>query len=89
MIDQIKSQPEAKLSFQQGSYDFFMGVHTGVTNHERAVANILRVGVHRLIDAVYPVVQDEALRTVLTQLGDSKGTTSGGGGCEGHSDKVI
>lgn len=27
MIDEIKNLPESKLSFQQGSYDFFMGWH--------------------------------------------------------------
>ena len=74
MIDEIKALPEAKLSFQQGSYDFFMGWHTGITNHERAVANILKTGVNKLIDTVYAVVQDEASRTVLNQIGPCEGT---------------
>ncbi|KAF7513037.1 hypothetical protein GJ744_011303 [Endocarpon pusillum] len=72
MIDEIKNAPESKLSFQQASYDIFVGQHTGVTNHERAVANILRVGVLRLIDAVYPAIQDEALRAILSELGNDK-----------------
>lgn len=42
MIDEIKNAPEYKLIFQQGSYNFFMGWHTGITNHEKAVANILK-----------------------------------------------
>ncbi|KAF4628188.1 hypothetical protein G7Y89_g9964 [Cudoniella acicularis] len=70
MIDEIRNIPESKLSFQQGSYDFFMGWHTGVTNHERTVANILKTGVNRIIDVVYGVVQDESYRTVLENIGD-------------------
>lgn len=73
MIDQIKNLPESKLSFQQGSYDFFMGWHTGITNHERAVANILKGGVDKIIDAVYAVVQDESSRTVLQNIGPCEG----------------
>ena len=73
MIDQIKNLPESKLSFQQGSYDFFMGWHTGITNHERTVANILKGGVNKIIDAVYAVVQDECLRTVLDNIGPCEG----------------
>ena len=73
MIDQIKNLPESKLSFQQGSYDFFMGWHTGITNHERTVANILKGGVNKIIDAVYAVVQDESLRTVLDNIGPCEG----------------
>lgn len=73
MIDEIKNAPESKLSFQQGSYDFFMGWHTGITNHERAVANILKTGINRLIDVVYAIVQDESLRTVLGNLGPCEG----------------
>ena len=46
-----------------------MGWHTGITNHERVVANILKSGVNRLIDAVYSIVQDESLRTVIDQIG--------------------
>lgn len=74
MIDQIKNLPESKLSFQQGSYDFFMGWHTGITNHERVVANILKGGVNKIIDAVYAVLQDESLRTVLGNIGSCEGT---------------
>ena len=73
MIDEIRNIPESKLSFQQGSYDFFMGWHTGVTNHERAVANILKTGVNRIIDVVYGVVQDESYRTVLENIGECEG----------------
>ena len=73
MIDLIKILPESRLSFQQGSYDFFMGWHTGITNHERAVANILKGGVNTIIDAVYAVVQDESLRTVLQNIGPCEG----------------
>lgn len=73
MIDEIRNIPESKLSFQQGSYDFFMGWHTGVTNHERVVANILKTGVNRIIDVVYGVVQDESYRTVLEKIGECPG----------------
>ena len=73
MIDEIRNMPESKLSFQQGSYDFFMGWHTGITNHERVVANILKTGVNRLIDTVYAIVQDESYRTVLENIGDCPG----------------
>ena len=73
MIDQIKNLPESRLSFQQGSYDFFMGWHTGITNHERVVANIFKGGVNRIIDAVYAAVQDESLRTVLGNIGTCEG----------------
>lgn len=73
MINEIKKIPEFELSFQQGSYDFFMGWHTGITNHERIVANILETNVNRLIDVVYAIVQDESLlRTVLGNLGPVK-----------------
>ena len=51
-----------------------MGWHTGITNHERAVANILKGGVNKIIDAVYAVVQDESLRTVLDNIGPCEGT---------------
>ena len=77
MIDELRNIPESKLSFQQGSYDFFMGWHTGITNHERVVANLLRTGVSKIIDLVYGVVQDEASRTVLEKIGD----------CPGNADK--
>lgn len=73
MIDEIRNIPESKLSFQQGSYDFFMGWHTGVTNHERTVATILKTGVNRIIDVVYGVVQDESYRTVLENIGTCEG----------------
>lgn len=69
-MDEIRNIPESKLSFQQGSYDFFMGWHTGVTNHERTVANILKIGVNRIIDVVYGVVQNESYRTVLGNIGE-------------------
>ena len=74
MIDQIKNLPESRLSFQQGFYDFFMGWHTGITNHERVVANLFKGGVNKIIDAVYAVVQDESLRTVPGNIGTCKGT---------------
>lgn len=73
MIDEIKNAPESKLSFQQDSYDFFTDWHTGITNHDRAVANILKTSINRLIDVVYAVVQDESLRTVLGNLGPCEG----------------
>lgn len=76
MIDEIKNAPESKLSFQQGSYDFFMGWHTGITNHERAVANILRISINRLIDVVYTIVQEESLRTVVGNLGPCDGISA-------------
>ena len=50
-----------------------MGWHIGITNHERVVAGILKTGVNRLIDAVYSIVQDESLRTVIENLGDCDG----------------
>lgn len=74
MIDEIKNLPESTLSFQQGIYDFFMGWHTGIANHERTTANILKTDVNRLIDVVYAIVQDESLRAVLENIGCCEGT---------------
>lgn len=73
MIDEIKNVPESMMSFQQASYDFFTGWHTGITNHEITVTNILKTSVNRLIDGVHAIVQDEALRTALGNLGPCEG----------------
>ncbi|KAI0911432.1 cytochrome P450 [Ustulina deusta] len=71
-LDEIKNSTDAKLSFQQGSYDFFLGDHTGITGHEKATAALLRGHLGRLLDKVYSVVEDEAIRSMKTQVGDCK-----------------
>ncbi|KAK2756649.1 hypothetical protein FQN54_005094 [Arachnomyces sp. PD_36] len=71
-LDEIKNSTDAKLSFQQGSYDFFLGDHTGITGHEKATAALLRGHLGRLLDKVYTVVDDEAVRSIHTQIGDCK-----------------
>lgn len=73
MIDEIRSIPESILSFQQASYDFFIGWHTGISSHERIVASILRNDVKRLVDVAYEAVQDEAARAVREKIGDCPG----------------
>lgn len=76
MIDEVRNIPEPKFSFQQGSYDFFMGWHTGITNHERTVATILKTSIQRLIDVCYAIVQDEGRRTVIDQIGECENWTT-------------
>lgn len=66
----IKNSTDTKLSFQQGSYDFFLGDHTGITGHEKATASLLRGHLGRLLDKVYTVVDDEAIRAIKTQVGE-------------------
>ena len=73
MLDEIRNIPKSKLSFQQGCYDFFMGWHTGVTNHERAIANVLKTAANKVNDVVYGAVQDESYRTVLEKVGECLG----------------
>ncbi|KAL9616943.1 MAG: hypothetical protein Q9160_008213 [Pyrenula sp. 1 TL-2023] len=68
-LDEIKNSTDAKLSFQQGSYDFFLGDHTGITGHEKATAALLRGHLGRLLDKVYSVVEDEAIRAMKSQVG--------------------
>ncbi|KAK4867923.1 hypothetical protein LT330_007582 [Penicillium expansum] len=69
-LDVIKNSTDTKLSFQQGSYDFFLGDHTGITGHEKATASLLRGHLGRLLDKVYTVVDDEAIRAIKTQVGE-------------------
>lgn len=77
MIDEVILRvPEAKLSFQQGSYDFFASQHTGITNHEKAVAVMLRTGINHIIDTVQGVVEDEASRTVRENIGECSDWTT-------------
>ncbi|KAI3324032.1 cytochrome P450 [Xylariaceae sp. AK1471] len=68
-IDEIKNSTDAKLSFQQGSYDFFLGDHTGITGHEKATASLLRGHLGRLLDRVYSVVEDEAVKSMKSEIG--------------------
>ncbi|KAM7199181.1 cytochrome P450 [Rhypophila sp. PSN 637] len=74
-LDEIKNATDAKLSFQQGSYDFFLGDHTGITGHEKATAALLRGHLGRLLDKVYTVVDDEAARAIKTQVGECEDWT--------------
>lgn len=71
-LHEIKNSTDAKLSFQQGSYDFFLGDHTGITGHEKATAALLRGHLGRLLDKVYSVVEDEAIRSMKSQVGECK-----------------
>jgi hypothetical protein len=75
-IEEIKNAPESKLSFQQGSYEFFLGIHTGITGHEQAMAALIRRDVGRLLDRVYSVVENEALNAVMSQIGPCEGERS-------------
>ncbi|PLB36094.1 cytochrome P450 [Aspergillus candidus] len=68
-VEDIKANPESKLSFQQGSYDFFVGDFTGITGHEKATATLIRRDVGRLLDQVYEIVQDAALTSILEEIG--------------------
>lgn len=74
-LDEIKNSTDARLSFQQGSYDFFLGDHTGITGHEKGIASLLRGHLGRLLDKVYTVVEDEAIRAMQTQVGECKDWT--------------
>lgn len=73
-MEDIKANPESKLSFQQGSYDFFVGDFTGITGHEKATATLIRRDVGRLLDQVYEIVQDAALTSILEEIGPCEGT---------------
>nr|ULA45396.1 cytochrome P450 monooxygenase NecE [Nectria sp. HLS206] len=68
-IDRIKAAPESKLSFQQASYDFFMGQFTGITGHDQAMSTLIRRDIARLVDRVYDIVEDEAAQAVDTEIG--------------------
>jgi len=68
-IEVIKNTPESKLSFQQASYDFFLGKLTGITGHEHAMSALIRRDIARLLDRVYDTVEDEAKRAVAAQIG--------------------
>ncbi|PYI01888.1 cytochrome P450, partial [Aspergillus sclerotiicarbonarius CBS 121057] len=68
-VGDIRDNPEATLSFQQGSYDFFLGDFTGITGHEKATATLIRRDVGRLLDQVYEIVQDRALTSIFEEIG--------------------
>ncbi|KXX81153.1 Ent-kaurene oxidase [Madurella mycetomatis] len=68
-IEVIKNTPESKLSFQQASYDFFLGKLTGITGHEHEMSALIRRDIARLLDRVYDTVEDEAKRAVAAQIG--------------------
>ena len=72
-LKDIRENPEPSLSFQQGSYDFFVGDFTGVTAHEKATATLVRRDVGRLLDQVYEIVQDRALTAILEEIGPCEG----------------
>ncbi|KAL9122025.1 MAG: hypothetical protein Q9187_001417 [Circinaria calcarea] len=68
-VEEIRSAPEFKLKFQQGSYDMLVGTHTGITGHDLAMENLIRRDVGRLLDRVYTVFDDEALKAITDQIG--------------------
>jgi hypothetical protein len=68
-IEDVRNNPESTLSFQQASYDFFLGDFTGITGHEKATATTIRRDVGRLLDSVYEIVQDKALAAILEEIG--------------------
>ncbi|KAJ5598094.1 Cytochrome P450 [Penicillium hordei] len=69
-LNVIKSSTDTTLSFQQGSYDLFLGDHIGITGHEKATASLLRGHLGRLLDRVYTVVDDETAQAMKTQIGE-------------------
>jgi hypothetical protein len=75
-VEDFKSNPESALSFQQGSYDFFLGDYTGITSHERATATLVRRDVGRLLDQVYEIVQDAALTAIFDHIGACEGSSN-------------
>jgi hypothetical protein len=75
-MDVIKNAPESKLSFQQGSYDILVGVHTGITGHDLNMATLIRRDVGRLLDCVYTIVDDEALAALKDAIGPCEGETN-------------
>ncbi|KID93365.1 cytochrome P450, partial [Metarhizium majus ARSEF 297] len=74
-IDRIKAAPESKLSFQQASFDFFMGQFTGITGHDEAMSSLIRRDIARLVDRVYDIVEDEAVHAIEKELGPCKDWT--------------
>ncbi|KID81897.1 cytochrome P450 [Metarhizium guizhouense ARSEF 977] len=74
-IDRIKAAPESKLSFQQASFDFFMGQFTGITGHDEAMSSLIRRDIARLVDRVYDIVEDEAVHAIEKELGACKDWT--------------
>ncbi|KAG4429208.1 hypothetical protein IFR05_015311 [Cadophora sp. M221] len=68
-MNEIKSAPESKLSFQQASFDILVGVHTGITGHDLAMASLIRRDVGRLLDRVYTIVDDEAMNALKDGIG--------------------
>lgn len=72
-MNEIKSAPESRLSFQQGSYDILVGVHTGITGHDLAMATLIRRDVGRLLDRVYTIVDDEAINALKDGIGPCEG----------------
>jgi hypothetical protein len=50
-----------------------VGMHTGITGHDLAMANLIRRDVGRLLDRVYTVVDDEALKAIKNQIGPCEG----------------
>ncbi|KAH8703478.1 cytochrome P450 [Talaromyces proteolyticus] len=72
-VDDIKTNAQSTLSFQESSYDFFIGEFTGITGHEQATATLIRRDVGRLLDQVYEIVQDAALNAILEEIGPCEG----------------
>jgi hypothetical protein len=65
------------LSFQQASYDFFLGQFTGITGHEHVISALIRRDIARLLDRVYDQVQDEASKAIDAEFGPCETSLSG------------
>jgi hypothetical protein len=69
----VRNTSESKLSFQQASYDFFLGQLTGMAAQEHAITEIVREGITKLLDRVYDVVDTEVIGAITTEIGICEG----------------